>query len=96
VRYSQSFDNLVQESELWADQDLSFADADWNFLSISHVTPYPGFDGADIPVNDLGYGMTSTFASLSDSGSNDLHSIPAFTHVSNSVNLQGETFSTCI
>lgn len=88
MAYGQSFDNLVQESELWADQDLSFADTDWNFVSINHATPYPGFDGVDVSVNDLGYGMASTFASFSDSGSNEPLGLPVSAHVASSMNSQ--------
>jgi hypothetical protein len=91
VAYSQSFDNLVQESELWADQDLSFAETDWNLVSINHATPYPAFDGVDHSVHDLGYGMASTFASLSDSGSSELNLVPSI-HVASSANSQGETY----
>ncbi|KAJ6113557.1 hypothetical protein N7523_006874 [Penicillium sp. IBT 18751x] len=87
VAYSQSFDNLVQESELWADQDLSFADTDWNFLSIDNATPYPACDAVDPSGNDMGYGMASTFASLSDSGSSELNPVPSI-HVAGSVNSQ--------
>lgn len=84
----------MQESELWADQDLSFADTDWNFVSINHATPYPGFDGVDVSVNDLGYGMASTFASFSDSGSNEPLGLPVSAHVASSMNSQGETNNT--
>lgn len=89
MAYSQSFDNLVQESELWADPDLSFADTDWNFVSINHATPYPAFDGVDPSGNDMGYGMASTFASLSDSGSSEPNLVPSIC-VASSVNSQGE------
>lgn len=95
VAYSQSFDNLVQESGLWTDQDLFFADTDWNFVSINHATPYPGFDCVDA-VNDPGYGMASAFASLSDSGSNEANPTPASAYIASSVNSQGETTPPCI
>ncbi|KAJ5298501.1 uncharacterized protein N7443_006621 [Penicillium atrosanguineum] len=74
-------------SELWADQDLSIADTDWNFVSINHATPYPAFDGVNPSVNDMGYGMASTFASLSDSGSSEPNPVPSI-HVASSVNSQ--------
>ncbi|KAJ5670403.1 bZIP transcription factor bZIP-1 [Penicillium maclennaniae] len=67
--------------------DLSFADTDWNFLSIDDATPYPAFDGVDPFGNDMGYGMASTFASLSDSGSSELNPVPSI-HVASSVNSQ--------
>ncbi|KGO75550.1 hypothetical protein PITC_082570 [Penicillium italicum] len=70
VPVGQSFDTLTHESALWAEPDLSFADTDWNFLSVNNLTPYPpGFDGGDVPVMDLGYGSVSALNSLSDSGS---------------------------
>ena len=66
----QSFDTLTHESALCAESDLSFADTDWNFVSVNHSTPYPpGYDGGDVPVMDLGYGSVSALNSLSDSGS---------------------------
>jgi hypothetical protein len=42
-------------------------------------------------VHDLGYGMASTFASLSDSGSSELNLVPSI-HVASSANSQGETY----
>ncbi|KAJ5499024.1 hypothetical protein N7453_008075 [Penicillium expansum] len=70
VPVCQSFDTLTHESALWAEPDLSFADTDWNFVSVNHSTPYPpGYDGGDVPVMDLGYGSVSALNSLSDSGS---------------------------
>ncbi|KAJ5178306.1 uncharacterized protein N7500_001005, partial [Penicillium coprophilum] len=70
VPVCQSFDTLTHESALWTEPDLSFADTDWNFISVDHSTPYPpGYDGGDVPVMDLGYGSVSAFNSLSDSGS---------------------------
>lgn len=66
----QSVDALTHESALWAEPDLSFADIDWNFVSVDVPTPYlPDHDGGDVPVMDLGYGGLSSFNSLSDSGS---------------------------
>lgn len=70
VPVCQSFDTLTHEPALWAEPDLSFADSDWNFVSVDHSTPYPpGYDGGDVPVMDLGYGSVSALNSLSDSGS---------------------------
>jgi hypothetical protein len=53
---------------------MSFTDTDWNFLSLEDAAPYAdGFDGADFDIlNDPGYGVASTtFSSLSDSGSHE-------------------------
>ncbi|KAJ5431214.1 hypothetical protein N7445_008946, partial [Penicillium cf. griseofulvum] len=70
VPVCQSFDTLTNESALWAEPGLSFADTDWNFLSVNQPTPYPpGYDSGDVPVMDLGYGNASVFNSISDSGS---------------------------
>ncbi|KAJ5098175.1 hypothetical protein N7532_005176, partial [Penicillium argentinense] len=65
---SQSFNTFGQESDLWTQQHLSFADTDWNLVSIDHALPYP--TGIDVAVNGLSYGMTPTFTSISDSVSN--------------------------
>lgn len=86
--YSQSFD-LTQDSDLWAESDLSLTETDWNSLSID-ATPYPaGFEGVDITVSDLGYDMASTFASLSDSGSNEPQALLAPSAIASSANSQG-------
>ncbi|KAI3300297.1 hypothetical protein DTO002I6_1020 [Penicillium roqueforti] len=70
VPVCQSVDALTHESALWAEPDLSFADIDWDFVSVDVPTPYlPDHDGGDVPVMDLGYGGLSSFNSLSDSGS---------------------------
>ncbi|CAI7610192.1 unnamed protein product [Penicillium manginii] len=68
--FSQPFDTttFAQESDLWTQPHLSFANTDWDIVSADHSVPYPDID---VAVNDLGYGMTPTFASISDSASND-------------------------
>lgn len=90
----QSHDAFTQESDPWSRPgNMSFTDTDWNFLSLEDATPYPaGLDGAgadfDI-INDPGYGMASTtFSSLSDSGSQDPMIIPPSV-VASSTNSQG-------
>ncbi|KAJ6182825.1 hypothetical protein N7485_001467 [Penicillium canescens] len=79
VPVCQSFDTLVQQSDLWAEPDLSFTDTDWNIVSVNHSTPYPhDYNGDDVPIMDLGYGTVSAFQSLSDSGSiENQHLVPA-------------------
>ncbi|CAI7668624.1 unnamed protein product [Penicillium pancosmium] len=67
--FSQPFDTtFAQESDLWTQSHLSFANTDWNIVSADHSVPYPDID---VAVNNLGYGMTPTFTSISDSASND-------------------------
>ncbi|OQE04802.1 hypothetical protein PENVUL_c029G03802 [Penicillium vulpinum] len=89
VPVCQSFDTLTHESALWAEPDLSFADTDWNFVSVNHSTPYPpGYDGGDAPVIDLGHGSVSAFNSLSDSGSIELQNYVPASIAPSSVNSQ--------
>lgn len=67
---NQSFDTFAaQQSDLWAEPNLSFSDTDWNFLSTTHhATPYSTAEGGlDMSVTDP-YGVATAFASLSDSG----------------------------
>ncbi|KAJ5433376.1 bZIP transcription factorbZIP-1, partial [Penicillium daleae] len=77
--YIQSFDTFATpESDLWAEPPLSLTNSDWNFLPIDPPTLYPsGFDGVHVTVNDLAYGVPSTFGSLSDSGSNEPQPLPS-------------------
>ncbi|KAJ5159734.1 uncharacterized protein N7482_006738 [Penicillium canariense] len=91
--YTQSFDTFAaQEPDLWAEPDLSFANSDWNFLPIAHPTSYPsGFDGVHVPVNDMGYGVLSTFSSLSDSGSNEPQPLPPSLVPSSTNSLDGHS-----
>lgn len=69
--YSPSFDTFAtQESDLWAEPSLSVANTDWNYLPIDPIPLYPtGFHDVQVAVNDVDYGVPSTFGSLSDSGS---------------------------
>ncbi|KAJ5587089.1 uncharacterized protein N7459_002854 [Penicillium hispanicum] len=91
VSCPQSFDTFAQESELWTEPDLSFADTDWNFLTIDHVDPYPAIlNGADMTVDNLGYGVPSTFSSLSDSGSNGPRNLLSNSLAPSSANSQDE------
>ncbi|KAJ5980751.1 hypothetical protein N7481_008049 [Penicillium waksmanii] len=67
--FSQPFDTtFAQEPDLWTQSHLSFANTDWNIVSADHSVPYPDID---VAVNNLGYGMTPTFTSISDSASNE-------------------------
>lgn len=77
--YSQSFDTFAtQESDLWAEPSLSFANTDWNYLPIDPIPLYPtGFDDVHVTVNDVDYGVPSTFGSLSDSGSIKSQPLPS-------------------
>lgn len=93
MSHDQSFDTFQQDSDLWADLDLSLVEPDWNILPTNHATPYPtGFDGVDLSVSDMGYGMASTYASLSDSGSNEPQSLLAPSVTASLANSQGENF----
>ena len=52
--------------------------SDWNFLPFDPPALYPsGFDGVHVTVNDMDYGVPSTFSSLSDSGSNEPRPLPS-------------------
>ncbi|KAJ5497218.1 hypothetical protein N7463_009205 [Penicillium fimorum] len=89
VPVCQSFDTLTHESALWTEPDLSFADTDWNFISVNHPTTYPpGYDCGDIHVMDLGYGSASAFNSLSDSGSIEHQQYVSASLTSSSANSQ--------
>ncbi|KAJ5697929.1 hypothetical protein N7488_011613, partial [Penicillium malachiteum] len=88
-----TFDTFAQASDLWTELDLSFADTDWNFLSLDHVTPYLGApDGTEtsvkMSITDPAYDVASAFASLSDSGSFEYQSQPASSVVLSSANSQ--------
>lgn len=94
VSHDPPFDTFSQESELWADLDLSLTESDWTSLSINHSTPYPtSFDG--VTVSDVGYGMASTFASLSDSGPNESQFCLAPSVTASSANSQSENLPIC-
>ncbi|KAJ6036663.1 hypothetical protein N7540_000942, partial [Penicillium herquei] len=71
-----TFDTFAQGPDLWTEPDLSFADTDWNFLSLNNDTPYLGApDGRETSVKmsftDPAFDVASAFASLSDLGSFD-------------------------
>ncbi|KAJ5690534.1 hypothetical protein N7462_004926 [Penicillium macrosclerotiorum] len=70
--YNHSFESFAQEPDLWAEPDLSFACSDWNLLPVGHPVSYSAnVGGVHSTVNNMEYGMPSTFTSLSDSGSNE-------------------------
>lgn len=87
---SQSLEPFGQESDLWTQSNLSFADTDWNFVSAHDSVPYPDID---VAINDLDYSITSTFTSISDSATNDPQSFAPSPRVPGSVNSQGEILS---
>jgi hypothetical protein len=90
VPFCPSFDTLAQQSDLWAEADLSFTDTDWNFVSVNHSIPYShGYDGGDVPVMDFGYGTASAFQSLSDSGSIENQPLLTASLVPSTANSQG-------
>lgn len=82
---SQSLEPFGQESDLWTQSHLSFADTDWNLVSAHDSIPYPDID---VAINDLDYSITSTFTSISDSATNDPQSFAPSPLVPGSVNSQ--------
>ncbi|KAJ6108897.1 bZIP transcription factor bZIP-1 [Penicillium capsulatum] len=73
--FTPSFDTFAQASDLWATSDLSFADTDWNLVSLDPSTAYPSvLNGVDATVSEMSYAIPPippTFPALSDSDSND-------------------------
>ncbi|KAJ5897636.1 bZIP transcription factor bZIP-1 [Penicillium tannophilum] len=86
--FNQSFDTLAQESDLWTDSELSFANTDWNFLSLQNASYPAAFDRFDMSVNDPGYGVASAYPSLSDSGSIESLALPTSSLITSSANSQ--------
>lgn len=89
--YTPSFDTFAQSSDLWASTDLSFADTDWNLVTVDHTTPYPSVsDGIDTAVSEMGYVIPPIFPALSDSGYNDTQTPLSISLAASSANSQGE------